>query len=127
MTQCVVRLIVRVVGFHEMPTGPVTVQDVPAMIHSMVAKARLAVTLCLISLSGSPMALAVENHHCALKRMTVVHTHHAVHLLLELTCLIVQSDFQTIDELLASTSLARSRVKFLEDPVLVVMIRWALI
>jgi hypothetical protein len=99
-------LIVKVVGFHEMPTGLVTVQDVPAMTPSMVAMARLAVTLWLISLSGNPMVLAVENHRCALKRMTVVHTHHAVHLLPGSTCLIVQSDSQTTDELPASTRLA---------------------
>jgi hypothetical protein len=102
----VVRLIVRVVGFHEMPTGPVTVQDVPGMIPSMVAKALLAVTFCLITLNGKPMALVVENHRCARKRMTVVPTHHAVPALQGSTCLIDLSDSPTTDDLLASTSLA---------------------
>ena len=114
----------KVAGFHAMPTGLATAQGAPVMTPSMVVTDLLVVTSFLISLSGQVMALGVENHPFGQRRVTAVPTHHAAPRLREWTCLIVPSDSPKTVDLLASPSLARFRVKSLEDLALV-MTRWA--
>ena len=118
MTQCAVHLIVRVVAFHEMPTGPTTAQDAPGTTPSMVAKVLLVVISSLISLSGHPTGpLVVESHRFELKRMTAVHFLNVDLRLQELICLIAQSDSLTTADLPASPSRAYSLERSQEDLV----------